>query len=89
MIELGGNINLENFEDVDRGLLIVIKKVVGNYTKKISEKEKDFKKITVTLVKDSKYKIKVELETSKTKKSESENPNLFFALDRSLSEFLD
>ncbi|MBT3690865.1 hypothetical protein HOG16_01315 [Candidatus Woesearchaeota archaeon] len=89
MIELGGNINLENFEDVDRGLLIVIKKVVGNYTKKISEKEKDFKKITVTLVKDSKYKIKVELETSETKKSESENPNLFFALDRSLSEFLD
>ncbi len=88
MIELGGNINLENFEDIDKGQLIVIKKVVGNYTKKISEKYKDFKKITVTLVKDSKYKIEVKLETSETKESEAENPNLFFALDQSLSKFI-
>ena len=87
MIELGGNINLENFEEIDKGQLIVIKKVVGNYTKKISEKVEDFKKITVTLVKDSKYKIEVKLETSETKESEAENPNLFFALDQSLSKF--
>ena len=38
MIELGGNINLDNFEEIEKGQLIVVKKVVGNYTKKISEK---------------------------------------------------
>lgn len=89
MIELGGNINLENFEDVDKGLLIVIKKIVGNYTKKITEKDKDFKKITVSLVKDSKYKIEVNLESKENKKAEVENSNLFFALDQALSKLLN
>jgi hypothetical protein len=89
MIELGGNINLENFEDIEKGQLIVIKKVVGNYTKKISENSKDFKKITVSLAKDSKYKIEVNLEVEESKKSEAENPNLFFALDQALAKFLE
>jgi len=88
MIELGGNINLENFEEVEKGQLIVIKKVVGNYTKKISEKVKDFNKITVTLAKDSKYKIEISLEAEENKKSEAENPNLFFALDQALAKLL-
>ena len=84
MIELGGNINLENFEEIEPGQLIVIRKVVGNYTKKISEKHKDFKKITVSIVPETKYKIKVTLELSETKEAEAENPNLFFALDQAL-----
>ena len=48
MIELGGNIKLENFENIDRGVLVIVKKIVGGYTKQISEKNKDFKEIAVT-----------------------------------------
>ncbi len=88
MIELGGNINLDNFEEIEKGQLIVVKKVVGNYTKKISEKVKDFKKITIILAKDSKYKIKTDLEAEENKTSEAENPNLFFALDQALAKLL-
>lgn len=88
MIELGGSINLENFEEIDKGLLIVIKKVAGNYTKQITEKFKDFKKITISLVPKTKYKVKVTLETSETKESEAENINLFFALDQALNKVL-
>ena len=88
MIELGGNINLENFEEIDGGQLIVIKKVVGNYTKKISETFKDFKKITVSLVPESKFKIKANLETGETKETEAESTNLFFALDNALGKLL-
>jgi hypothetical protein len=86
MIELGGSIFLENFETIEQGQLIVIRKVVGNYTKKISEKFKDFKKITVTIIPETGYKIRVILETSETKEAEAENPNLFFALDQALAK---
>jgi|TARA_Y100000310_G_scaffold344273_1_gene456131 ribosome-associated translation inhibitor RaiA len=88
MIELGGNINLENFENIDQGQLIVIRKVVGNYTKNISKKYKDFKKITVCIIPETKFKIKVNLETQKTIEKEAENPNLFFAMDQALAKFL-
>jgi hypothetical protein len=86
MIELGGNINLENFEAVEPGQLIVIRKVVGNYTKKISEKHEDFKKITVSIIPETKYKIKVTLELTETKEAEAENSNIFFALDQALAK---
>jgi len=38
MIELGGNIKLDGFESVEPALLVVIKKIVGNFTKQYSEK---------------------------------------------------
>jgi len=86
MIELGGSIFLENFETIEQGQLIVVRKVVGNYTKKISEKHKDFKKITVTIIPETKFKVKVTLETAETKEAEAENQNLFFALDQALAK---
>lgn len=89
MIELGGSIFLENFEIIEPGQMIVVRKVVGNYTKKISEKHTDFKKITVSIVPETKYKLTAKLETSETKESEAENPNLFFALDKALAKFME
>ena len=38
MIELGGNIKLESFDEIQPAQLIVIKKVVGNFAKQYSEK---------------------------------------------------
>lgn len=88
MIELGGNIKLVNFDDIEPGLLIVLKKLIGNYTKKISESLKDFKSIEVTLEDKEKNKIKVKIEADKTRETEAEDKNLFFALDKTLKEIL-
>ena len=89
MIELGGGIFLENFEELEPGKLIVVKKVVGNYTKTISEKAKDFKKITVSLSKPDDYKIEIKLETAIDLETDAEDKNLFFALDKALSDIVD
>ena len=88
MIELGGSIKLSNFEGIEPALLIVIKKVVGNYTKKISESFKEFKEIMITLEDKSTNKIAVRVKADKEYTSEASDKNLFFALDKALSIIL-
>lgn len=88
MLELGGNIFLDNFDETEPGRLIIVKKIVGNYTKEISEKVKKFKKIIVSLEKGDKIKVKVKVEAEKEFSGEGEGGNLFFALDSALAEVL-
>ena len=88
MIELGGNIKLNNFEGIEPALLIVIKKVVGNYTKKISESFEDFKSIEISLAEKDQNKITVKVEADKKYTSEASDKNLFFALDKALNMIL-
>lgn len=86
MIELGGSIKLINFENLEPALLIVVKKIVGNYTKKISETLKDFKSIEISLDSEEQYKIKVLVEADKKYESEAKDKNLFFALNAALQQ---
>ena len=88
MIELGGNIKLVNFDELEPALLIVLKKIVGNYTKTISESIKDFKEIEITLEDKTKNKIKVKVIADKEIIKEAQDKNLFFALDKALAEIL-
>ena len=53
-MELGGNIQLTGFEDVDRTEMVIIKKVVGNYAKKFYETIDNFQELSVTIKKDHK-----------------------------------
>jgi hypothetical protein len=85
MLELGGGIFLDNFEEIEPGKLIIVKKIVGNYTKNISEKLNGFKKIMVSLEGENTYKIKIEIEASEKFVAQGEKENLFFALDEALS----
>lgn len=87
-MELGGNIFLENFEQIESGKLIVVKKVVGNYTKNISEKAKGFKKIIIGLGKSEGYEINVKLEADEIVEDSLKDKNLFFALDGALAKVL-
>ena len=41
MIELGGNITLVGFKEMGFGELIVVKKIVGNYARKLSTDKKN------------------------------------------------
>ena len=88
MIGLGGNIKLNNFEGLEPALLIVIKKVVGNYTKKISESFQNFKEVEISLEDKSSNKISVKVTADKEYTSEASDKNLFFALDRALGTIL-
>ena len=52
VIELGGNITLVGFRDeavVDKAELVVVKKIVGSYTRKLSDTVSGFEGITITL----------------------------------------
>ena len=83
------NIKLINFEEIEPTLLIVVKKIVGIYTKKISSKFSDFKSIEVTLENKTSNLVKVRVECGDIKESESRDKNLFFALDGALGAILN
>ncbi|MBS3146233.1 hypothetical protein J4471_00900 [Candidatus Woesearchaeota archaeon] len=89
MIELGGNITLEGFENLEPGALIIVKKVVGNYTKKISNNISNFEKILICLNKlDFNHHVQVKLQSNgEIDIQEAADSNLFFALDKALSKF--
>lgn len=95
-IELGGNIKLTGFKELDPGMLIVVKKIVGNYAKKISEQASEFQELTLTLKevhkteKNRKYELQGKLVTDKKVYSaEMTDFNLFYAMDKVLSKLME
>lgn len=94
-IELGGNITLAGFKDLDHAELIVVKKITGSYTRKFSDALKDFESLSVTMKdvhktpKSQKYEIHGKLMVGgKAHTSEVIDRNLFVALDSSLKKIL-
>jgi hypothetical protein len=90
IMQLGGNIELVGFREVGPDKIIVVKKIVGNYARKMSEGSQ-FDKLTVSLklVHSSKVEIKGKLAANgKLYNSEIVDFNLFFALDKVLGNIL-
>lgn len=87
-MELGGNIVLDGFDDLDRDNLVVLKKMVGNYAKNIYAKKEEGK-LTVTLKsKDNDFTIEASLKTNENEeKHEASDKNMFVALNNALSQF--
>ena len=84
-MELGGNIVLDGFDNLDKANLVVVKKMVGNYGKVISEK-KPFKKL---ILKYEKPKLEVTLEFENEQiKEKAEHINLFFSINEALSNII-
>ncbi|MCF7860682.1 hypothetical protein K9M79_00430 [Candidatus Woesearchaeota archaeon] len=91
MIQLGGNIELTGFRELDRSIMIIVKKMVGNYVKKFTERLEGFEKLSLTLKtvhqteKSEKYEIKAMLvHKGKIHNSERVEYNLFVAIDEAL-----
>ena len=87
-LELGGNIALTGFNEVDRGEMVVVKKIVGNYAKKFSEAYSDFQKLSLTMksVHKTEGSQKYEMHSmlvlgGNQHTSETTDRNLFIALD--------
>lgn len=94
-LSLGGNIDLIGFKQVSISEVVVVKKLVGNYTRKIQENCKNFQSITVHLKEihkvDNNYKNEIHvkvLDDGKSFTSEVVDKNLFVALDSALKKVL-
>ena len=91
MIELGGNIKLVGFKELDPGTLVVVKKIIGSYARKISDQATQFQELSLNIKGVREDKKKVELhgklitEKGDVFASEIVDFNLFFAMDKVLS----
>lgn len=92
-VELGGNIQLTGFSEVEPASMVVLKKIIGGYAKRFSERCEKFEKISFTLkpVHKSEHSEKYELHgmvvaNGKTYTSEVVDRNLFFALSTILKK---
>lgn len=93
MIELGGNITLVGFKEIDKAELVVVKKLVGSYARKFSDLVPNFEHLTVTLKPvhktegSEKYELHAKaLIKGNTVVSELVERNLFVGLDSVLSK---
>ena len=87
IIELGKNIELIDFKDIERDQLFIMKKIIGNFVKKVQDKNSDFEKLSIHLksVHNSEYELLGKLIISgKIYSSEVINYNLFYALNEIL-----
>ena len=89
MIELGGNIKLDGFDNLEPAKLIVIKKLVGSHTKKATEKTQNFKEIMISLKTQNPFEIEIKLMSDKETISSTSDKNIFYALDKSFSALLE
>ena len=87
MIELGGSIKLDGFNSIDIPSLIVVKKIVGNYAKKFSESNSEYKELMLQVLSTSPaFELLATLTTSsKVFNSKASDKNLFFALNDALN----
>jgi len=93
MIELGGNIKLDGFNSVDPPTIIVVKKMVGNYAKKISDNITQVDELLIDLkesdMENKIFRLNATLTSEEEKfDSEVQDINLFFALDKAMQEIM-
>ncbi|MFH0868523.1 MAG: hypothetical protein V1831_04375 [Candidatus Woesearchaeota archaeon] len=95
-MQLGGNIELAGFRDIDSASMVVLKKIIGNYVRRMSEISDKFEKLSVTMKpiheteKSEKYEIHAKLiNNGKPFVSEVVERNLFVAIDSVLKKIVN
>lgn len=93
VVELGGNIELSGFKEVDGATMIVLKKIIGNYARKFSETCMKFERLSVIMKKvherekSEKYEIHAKvLDNGTPFAAVVTDFNLFFAVDNALKK---
>jgi ribosome-associated translation inhibitor RaiA len=94
-VSLGGNIELVGFKQVSMADVVVVKKLVGHYTRKIQEHSQNFEKVQISLKEihkidnNAKHEIHVKaIDAGKAFSSEVVDKNIFIALDEALKKVL-
>ena len=88
-LELGGNIQLTGFRDLDPATLIIVKKIVGNFVKHVSSTYSNFKGLNITLKsvhEREKSEIHAHLNTDTTYTAYVVERNLMVGLDSVLKK---
>ena len=84
---LGGGIQLAGFGEIDPASLIIVKKIVGTFVKKLEGENPKKLKLSLKEVHKNKYEIKGFLDVNgKIKQVEVVDFNLFFAINRVLNK---
>ncbi len=96
VLQLGGNIELSGFSSLEPGVMIILKKIVGNYARRMSDKCKNFEKLSLTMKivhakeKSEKYELHAKaLDSGKQHNSSSIDRNLFVAIDGALKAIMN
>ena len=94
-LSLGGNIDLVGFKQVSMSEVVVVKKLVGSYTRKIQQLCNNFQGVSVRLKEihkidnNAKNEVHVKaIDDGKVFTSEVVDTNLFVALDSALKKVL-
>lgn len=94
-IRLGGNIELSGFRELDSGSMIILKKIIGNYVRKLSDRSDNFEGVRIVLKpvyssnleKPSRFEVQGKLfANSKTYSAEHADNNIFVTVDRVLGK---
>jgi ribosome-associated translation inhibitor RaiA len=92
-LALGGNIELTGFSELEPAVMVVVKKIVGNYTKRLGTLVDNFERLHITIKtvhhkeKSEKYEFHARVDaTGKQYAAEETDFNLFFALDKVLKK---
>ncbi len=90
-ISLGGNIELNGFQNIEGAKMIVLKKLIGNYVKQIQEKKSNYEKLILTLKGDeNNATIKAELKAGGSQiVTEDTQKNLFITTDNVLKRIIE
>ncbi len=92
VLQLGGNISLAGFKELEPAKMVVIKKITGNYVKKMQEKTSKFENLHLHLkpVHASKFELQIKVMVNgQSFNAEVTDFNLFFALDKALAKILN
>lgn len=86
-INLGGSIILSGFKEIDGGSMIILKKMIGNSVRKISDKNSGFEQLKIHMKSlheigdNKKYEIKGKvLNNGNPINSETTNKNIFIGV---------
>jgi len=90
-ISLGGNIELIGFNALEPAKAVVLRKMIGTFTREIQDKKSDYEKLAVTLEEgEGNAKIKVELTAGgNTITGEDTQNNVFMALGNAVKKVMD
>lgn len=92
VLQLGGNIELSGFYSLEGGAMVILKKIVGNYAKRMSSKAKNFEKLSLNMktVHDNQYELHAKMINSgKATTSSVTDRNLFVAVDSALKKIMN
>ena len=92
ILQLGGNIELSGFSSLDGGSMIVLKKIIGNYAKRMNIQAKSFEKLNITMktVHENQFEIKAKVvESGNVLNSSITERNLYVGIDNALKSIMN